>query len=66
MNSRAILFVFLSTLIMMLAIILRPAPDVGQFDNNAPNALVADANPDQVEAVGDTDTDTDTETETEY
>ena len=55
MNSRAILFVFLSTLIMMLAIILRPAPDVGQFDDKAQNAEVADANPNQMAAVGGTE-----------
>lgn len=30
MNSRSILFIFLSTAIMMLAMTLRPAPDVGQ------------------------------------
>ncbi len=32
MNSRAILFVFLSTLIMLAAMAMRPAPDVGQND----------------------------------
>ena len=59
MNSRAILFVFLSTLIMMVAMIFRPAPDVGQFAQkdqlagDAPGAIAgtdADQQADQLQA----------------
>ena len=53
MNSRSILFIFLATAFMMLAIINRPAPDVGQHDaEKAPPAELAQTSEDGTESEG--------------